>query len=106
MMPPMGGAGAAAGGGGRSSKPGSGAIRPNGRERNRSGGPTPGVPDRLRGKAGKKGTFPAVPVAKPAARRDRDRPDTLEILDEELWTVDTTPEVTASDQQRNRRLAT
>jgi hypothetical protein len=105
MMPPMGAAGAGGSGGGRGGKPASGAIRPTGRERNRTTGPTPGVPDRLRGKAGKRSAFPAVPAARPTGRRELDRPETLQILDEELWTVDTAPEPTPVKQHLNRRLA-
>ncbi|MEU4603384.1 hypothetical protein AB0F43_10430 [Kribbella sp. NPDC023972] len=101
MMPPMGGAGAAAGGGG--GKPGSGAIRPTGRERKRSDGPTPGVPAGLQGKTGKPGAFqPAVA----SQRREREQVETLQVLDEELWTVDGADQVpAAAAAPRQRRLA-
>ncbi|TDW90430.1 hypothetical protein EV137_4246 [Kribbella pratensis] len=95
MMPPMGGAAAGAGAG-RGGKPGTGAIRPAGRERSRTGGPAPGVPDRLRGRAGKQPMFPAAPAAKSTAKRDHDRPETLQILDEELWSVEPETDVKPS----------
>ncbi|GAA1689558.1 hypothetical protein GCM10009745_38410 [Kribbella yunnanensis] len=96
MMPPMAGG---AGGGGKAGKPGTGAVRPNGRERSRATGPTPGVPDRLRGKARNKGAFP-VAVTRSSGRRDTDPVDGLQILDEELWTVE--PTGTTAEQPKPR----
>ncbi|MFG1911068.1 hypothetical protein [Kribbella sp. NPDC048928] len=96
MMPPMAGAAGAAGAGG--GKPASGAIRPGGRERRRSG-PTPGVPEGLLGKSGKPGTFQTKP-----ARRDKEQSTTLEVLDEDLWTVET-PEAAPTPTHQVRRSA-
>ncbi len=103
MMPP-GGAGAAGAGGNRAGKPGSGAIRPVGRKRERKQDETPGVPVGLRGKAGRDlpGAFPAV-AAGTRRRHERDEADTLQLLDEDLWKVEET-EVVAAPAQR-RRLA-
>lgn len=100
MMPPMAGAAGAAGAGGAGGgKPASGAIRPGGRERRRSGGPTPGVPEGLQGKSGRPGSFQTKPV-----RREKEQSTTLEVLDEDLWTVPT-PEAAPTPSPQVRRSA-
>ncbi|MFK4084095.1 hypothetical protein ACI2LF_08320 [Kribbella sp. NPDC020789] len=96
MMPPMSGAGAGSGG-----KPGNGSSKPNGRQRQRAGGPTPGVPDRLRGKSGQRGTPAAAALTGGRKRRGAERSDAVQILDEELWAVDTA----AAEPQRSYRPA-
>jgi len=96
MMPPMSGAGAGSGG-----KPGNGSSKPNGRQRQRAGGPTPGVPDRLRGKSGQRGTPAPAALTGGRKRRGAERSDAVQILDEELWAVDTT----AAEPQRSYRPA-
>ncbi|TDD61782.1 hypothetical protein E1263_06205 [Kribbella antibiotica] len=99
MMPPMSGAGAGGGGGG--GKPGNGSTKPNGRQRQRAGGPTPGVPDRLRGKAGQRGG-PAPAVVGKRRRTEA----AAQILDEELWAVENgTIEAPAAEPQRVYRPA-
>ncbi|MEU4193253.1 hypothetical protein AB0E69_15255 [Kribbella sp. NPDC026611] len=92
MMPPM-GAGAGAEGGSRRS--GSGAIRPVGRERRRTNGSTPGVPEALQGRASK-ASFQAKP-----ARREKEQAATLEVLDEDLWTVEASEPAAAPKQVRH-----
>lgn len=91
MMPPAGMAGAGAGGG-RGGRPGSSAVRPGGTGRVRPGGPPPGVPAGLLGKAGRAeamGAFPPLPASTAKAkRRQQDQIETLQLLDEELWTVE------------------
>lgn len=92
-------------GGGRTARTG-GPVRSGGPGRARPGGPPPGVPAALRGRTGRPDATGMVPAAAAADRnRRRQRSDdvnTLQLLDEELWTVDnTTPEA----QQEARRLA-
>ncbi|MFF1817248.1 hypothetical protein ACFVWG_08120 [Kribbella sp. NPDC058245] len=102
MMPPM----AGGGGGGRGGKPGGGTIRPINRKRKSQEGETPGVPAGLRGRSGRSlpGAFPMVPATTRRRKDEREKPaDTLQLLDEELWTIEETP---VSDQQQPGRLAT
>ena len=100
MMPP-GGMGAA-GAGGSAGRTGAGAIRPGGRGRSRQTGDTPGVPAGLRGKAGQAGAFPSAP-ASTRRRQEKDQDaETLQLLDEELWTVE---ENASSVPKQVRRLA-
>ncbi|WP_328333229.1 hypothetical protein OHA70_16030 [Kribbella sp. NBC_00382] len=103
MMPP--GAGAA-GGGGRGGKPGAGAIRPVNRKRKSQDDETPGVPIGLRGKAGKSlpGGFPMVPAASRRRKDEREKADTIQLLDEELWKVEEAE--AAETKKRTGRLAT
>jgi hypothetical protein len=101
MMPP---GAMAPGGGGRGGKPGTGAIRPGGRARNRQTGETPGVPASLRGKAGKtpSGAFPSVPATTRRSQEREQKAETLQLLDEELWKVE---ETEPAGLKQPRRLA-
>lgn len=57
----------------------------------------PGVPPRLRGKAGTLDSTPAFlgPAGRsPAEQRDTDGGDTVTLLDEELWRVEESPGTT------------
>jgi hypothetical protein len=103
MMPPGAGAG---GGGGRGGKPGAGAIRPVNRKRKSQEDETPGVPIGLRGKAGRSlpGGFPMVPASSRRRADEREKADTIELLDEELWKVEEAE--AAETKKRIGRLAT
>jgi hypothetical protein len=110
MMPPVGMAGAGAGG--RGGRPGAGTVRPGGPGRSRPTGPTPGVPASLRGRSGKsedRGGFPMLPPASASKvqRRHGDEVETLQLLDEELWTVEggATASATSNQAPQQRRLA-
>jgi hypothetical protein len=101
MMPPMGGAGmGAAAGGGSGGGPGPGGVqRPgNGRRRDRDGGPTPGMPVALSGKAGRFDPH-AFSVRSRAVESEHD-PSTVQLIDEDLWQVsDTAPAPVVGEQQ-------
>jgi hypothetical protein len=57
----------------------------------------------LQGKSGKPGAFQPAVAAK---QRDREQVETLQVLDEELWTVDAADQVpVAAAAPRQRRLA-
>ncbi|MGW6282666.1 hypothetical protein [Kribbella sp. NPDC055071] len=87
MMPP-GTAGAGGGGTGPSTggRPGTGAARPGGPGRVRADAPTPGVPAGLRGRSA---TADSGRTSVSTDRqRQREGAETLQMLDEELWTVD------------------
>jgi hypothetical protein len=101
MMPP---GAMSPGGGGRGGKPGTGAIRPGGRARNRQTGETPGVPAGLRGKAGKtpSGAFPSVLATTRRSQEREQNAETLQLLDEELWKVE---ETEPAGLKQPRRLA-
>jgi hypothetical protein len=103
MMPP---GAAGVGGGGRGGKPGAGAIRPVNRKRKSQDDETPGVPIGLRGKAGKSlpGGFPMVPAASRRRKDEREKADTIQLLDEELWQVEEAE--AAETKKRVGRLAT
>ncbi|MGH3433619.1 MAG: hypothetical protein ACRDQB_12365, partial [Thermocrispum sp.] len=91
MMPPMAGAGRGAGGAGSGPGDGSGPGSP---ERNRPVRSVPGVPPKLRGKAGTLDATPAfLPPAGRVGRRQAEEPmvETVELLDEELWAVEPAP---------------
>lgn len=85
-MAPMGGAGAGGGG-----SPGDG-KGPGSPERRRPARNVPGVPKRLRGRAGTLDSTPAF-MATPASavRTSEDEAATVEVLDERLWQVEETP---------------
>lgn len=85
-MAPM--AGAGAGGGG---SPGDG-KGPGSPERRRPARNVPGVPKRLRGRAGTLDSTPAFMATPASAARPREaEPTTVEVLDERLWQVEETP---------------
>ncbi|WP_133799830.1 hypothetical protein [Kribbella caucasensis] len=99
MMPPMG-----MGGGGESPKPGTAkpVVQNKGRTTNR----LPGVPPKLRGRSGKAdptsglGAFGAAASAT-RRRSERTEPlDTVQLLDEELWAVESKPESSTATPTR------
>ena len=85
MMPPMMPPGTGAGGNG-SGQPKPGTAPAAGTGRSRPAGPNPGVPTGLRGRAGNGETAPRAATG--SRRQRRAGPQTVEMLDSELWEVD------------------
>ncbi len=102
-MMPMGMGGMGAGGRGGGPGPGSGAVRrPGGR--GRTDGPPPGLPAALSGKAGRKDAHGFVVRTRDQAA-DADVPNTVELIDEDLWRVaEKAPAVVAAEPPPRTRL--